>query len=506
MDSAVGEYVEQLDVLVIGAGISGIGAGRYLRTYHPDKTFAMLEARAASGGTWDLFRYPGIRSDSDLNTFGYDFKPWQDSDSIASGDKILAYLREAAAENGLDPLIRYQHRVLGASWSSECGRWSVDVETRDAAGTPTLLSISARWIFCAAGYYRYDAGYAPLFEGQNEFTGQIVHPQQWPADLDYAGKKVAIIGSGATAVTLLPAMATGPDAAERVTMVQRTPSYVMSVSRQDKTAILLKRLFGEERGYALARRKDIVTQQWIYQFCQRHPLLARKIIRWANAKELPAGYDVDTHFNPPYNPWEQRLCAVPDGDLFQVIRDGKAEVVTDRIERFTTSGIELVSGRQLEADIIVTATGLNLNLLGDIKLDIDGEPVSLPDTVVYRGMMFSGVPNLAFAVGYTNSSWTLKIGLLCQYFCQLLSYMDDNGYNAACAVADPGMPTRPLMDFGAGYVKRSLDQLPRPGTTPPWSMSTSFRSDEKLLGAEVADEYLKFNRIPQNQSAAKAPS
>jgi len=481
--------VEHLDVLVLGAGISGIGAGRYLRVEHPSKSFAILEARAASGGTWDLFRYPGIRSDSDLHTFGYEFEPWRDKESIASAPRILDYLRKTATKNGLDDHIRYHHKVLAADWSAEEARWLVEVERTD---TGERLHLTAGWIFCAGGYYRYDEGFTPKFEGRERFTGQIVHPQHWPSDLDYAGKKVVVIGSGATAVTLIPAMV---EDAAHVTMLQRTPSYIMPVPKQDALANLFKRVLGDERGYALTRRKNIAQQRAVWAFCQRHPKLARKIIRTVNAKQLPEGYAVDEHFNPPYNPWDQRLCAVPDGDLFKAIRSGKASVVTDRIATFTENGILLESGEELEADVIVTATGLNLQLFGGMKLSIDGRPVDPAETVVHRGMMLSGVPNFSIAIGYTNSSWTLKIGLVCEYFCKLLAHMDSHGYDTAWAVADPDMPTRPLLDFGAGYVQRSLAGLPKQGPTAPWLMSMSYQDDRKLLrDGDVIDDSLHFTR------------
>ncbi|AWG62828.1 flavin-containing monooxygenase [Mycobacteroides abscessus] len=495
---------EFLDVVIIGAGISGIGAGRYLKTEHPGKTFAILEARSTSGGTWDLFRYPGIRSDSDLNTFAYDFKPWRDRDAIASGDKILAYVHETAAENGLEPLIRYQHRVIAAAWSSEAGLWSIQVESDGAEG-PGVRCLRAKWIFCASGYYRYDQGYAPEFAGQSQYEGRIVHPQHWPQDLDYSGKKVVVIGSGATAVTLLPAMAAGPNAVSHITMLQRTPSYIVPVSRRDKISARLRKIFGEERGYALTRRKNILRQYLIWQFCQKFPERARSIIRSANIKGLPEGYDVDKHFNPPYDPWDQRLCAVPNGDLFKAIRQGKASIVTDQIDTFTKNGIRLASGQELEADIIVTATGLNLHLFGGMTLTVDGKEVSYPDTVAYRGIMLSGVPNFAFAIGYTNSSWTLKIGLLCQYFCRLLTHMDDSGHDVVWAVAEPGMPTRPLMDFEAGYVKRALNMLPRQGDTAPWQMSMSYHQDERLLTRRrVTDRCLRFAKTASRGTASSS--
>ncbi|MFE2349487.1 flavin-containing monooxygenase [Kitasatospora cineracea] len=488
--SAASADAEHLDVLVVGAGISGIGAARYLKTELPAKSFAVLEARAASGGTWDLFRYPGVRSDSDLHTFGYAFKPWRDEQSIADAPRILAYLRETAAENGIDPHIRYHHKVLGASWSTATARWSVEVERTDT-GERTVLTCG--WLFSAGGYYRYDRGHTPEFAGRERYTGTVVHPQHWPADLDHAGKRVLVIGSGATAVTVVPAMAA---TAGHVTMLQRTPTYVMPVSRKDPVANALKRLFGPRRGYALTRRKNIAQQRLVWSFCRRHPRAARRIIRWVNTRRLPAGYPVDEHFNPPYDPWDQRLCAVPDGDLFAAIRAGRASVVTDRIETFTETGVRLESGRELAADVVVTATGLDVQAFGGLRLTVDGREVRLADTLAYKGMMLSGVPNFAFAIGYTNSSWTLKIGLLCEHFCRLLAHLDAHGHDVCRPEpADPAMPTRPFLDFGAGYVRRAVDSLPRQGDRMPWLTSMDYRGDVALLRTgSVADPELHCSR------------
>jgi len=491
--------VEYVDVLVVGAGISGIGAGRYLRVEHPSKSFAILEAREASGGTWDLFRYPGIRSDSDLHTFGYKFEPWREKQAIASASQILTYLRETATSNGLDPHIRYQHRLVAADWSAEQASWLVRVERGDTGET---VHLRAGWLFCASGYYRYDEGFTPHFSGRERFAGEIVHPQHWPEDLDHTGKRVVVIGSGATAVTLIPAMA---DQAEHVTMLQRTPSYIMPLAREDALANLVSRVLGDVRGYAVNRRINILLDRAIWQFCGRFPRAARRIIRRMNAKLLPEGFPVDEHFNPPYNPWEQRLCVVPDGDLFTAISSGKASVVTNRIETFTETGVLLTSGEEIPADIIVTATGLKMELLADIELTIDGNPVDLSKSVVYRGMMLSGIPNLSIAFGYTKSSWTLKIDMLCEYFCRLLSYMDVHGYDTAWAVADPNMSTRPMLDFGAGYVQRALDKLPKQGPAAPWLMSSNDLGDRKLLtGSELVDDNLHFAGADSRRSATTA--
>lgn len=481
---------EHLDVLVIGAGISGIGMGHYLRTLLPDATFAILESRDDIGGTWDLFRYPGIRSDSDLFTFGYEFKPWTGA-SIATADAILGYLRETVQESHLDDgTIRFHHKVVGISWSSDTARWTVDVERSD---TGTRETITAGWIFSATGYYDYEQGFTPHFEGREDFEGTIVHPQHWPEDLDWTGKRVVVIGSGATAVTLVPAIA---ETAEHVIMLQRTPTYILPVPSVDPFAARMRKWLGDRRAHALTRRKNIARQQLLWKFTQRFPSAARRLVRHVNVKQLPEGFDVDTHFNPPYNVWDQRLCTVPDGDLYRAIRGGSADVVTDRIVRFTSSGILLESGRELDADVIVTATGLNLLPFSGLTPVVDGVSVHLPDHVAYKGMMLSDIPNFAFAIGYTNSSWTLKIGLLCEHFCRIVDHMRSQGLDTCVPVLDdPSMPRRPLLDFGAGYVQRSIDRLPQQGESFPWQMSMSYRDDVRLVRrGPVIDEHLRFLR------------
>ncbi len=481
------ETAPLLDVLIVGAGISGIGCAYHIQKKCPDLSYSIIEARGDLGGTWDLFKYPGIRSDSDLFTFGYEFKPWKEKKAIADGRSIKAYVEETAAENGIKERIRFLTRVVDIDWQSDKNYWRITLKSEESGQHE---HIAARWIFNASGYYRYDKGYAPHFKGQSQFNGQIVHPQHWPEDLEYENKRVVVIGSGATAVTLVPALA---KSASHVTMLQRTPSYVLPVPVDDPIAKHLRAWFSEDTAFKAARWFNIAKQRWVYAFSQRFPHRARKIIRSLNAKMLPEGYPVDIHFNPPYNPWEQRLCAVPGGDLFESISKGKASVATDTIDTFTETGIKLDSGQHIEADIIVTATGLNLLPLGGIVPKIDGEAVSLPECVTYKGMLLSGVPNFAIAVGYTASSWTLKIGLLCEHFTRLLNHMEEHGFTQCTPVADPNMETQPLLNFGAGYIQRSLEQLPRQGMQFPWSMSFNYAQDVKIFRkGRVDDPALKF--------------
>ncbi len=483
--------VQELDVLIVGAGISGIGCAYYLQRDQPQRSYAILEARGATGGTWDLFRYPGIRSDSDLHTFGFEFKPWVSDEAIAQGPEILRYIREAAAENGIDRHVRLNHRVVSADWSAQTGRWLVEVERTDVA---RRFQISARWLFCGTGYYRYDAGYTPDFPGVSAYRGRLVHPQQWPQRLDYAGKRVIVIGSGATAVTLVPALA---EKAEHVTMLQRSPTYVVPLPSKDGLANTLRRLLGPRLGYDLARRKNIAQQTLIYRFCQRYPGYARATIRKLNTARLPEGYPVQEHFDPRYGPWDQRLCVAPDGDLFRVIRSGRASVVTDTIERFTAEGIRLASGRQLDAEIIVTATGLRLLAFGGIRFTVDGQRMRLQDRLAFRGMMLSDMPNFAYLVGYTNASWTLKVGLVGEHLSRILSHMDRNGYDVCVPrLPYPNMTTAPLLDFQAGYVLRALQDFPRQGAYAPWRLPMDYYTDRRtLLDGPVEDRNLQFQRL-----------
>ena len=480
---------EHLDVLIVGAGLSGIGAAWHLQDKQPGKRYAILEARDAIGGTWDLFRYPGIRSDSDLHTFGYAFRPWPGRKAIADGPAIRAYIRETAVEHGIDRRIRFGHRAVRAEWSSDEARWTVEAEN---VHTGERVALTSRWLFCASGYYRYDEGYTPRLPGIERFGGPVVHPQHWPEELEHAGKRVVIVGSGATAVTLAPAMA--QDAAH-VTILQRSPTYVLPVPSEDRVANRLRALLGDERAYWLTRRKNILQQQAVYRFCRRYPDRARRLIRWVNAKQLAGtGCDVDVHFRPRYGPWDQRLCAVPDADLYKAIRAGAVSMATDQIETLTETGIRLRSGGALEADVVITATGLQILPFGGVEMRVDGRKVSLPDTVAYKGLMLSGVPNFVFAIGYTNAAWTLKVDLVCEYFCRLIAHTERHGHDACVPeVTDPAMPLQPLLDFKANYVLRTLDQLPRQGERAPWFLAMSFFKDSRYLRhGRVDDAPMRF--------------
>ena len=475
--------MEHLDVVIVGAGLSGIGMAWHLQDRCPSKRYAILEAREASGGTWDLFRYPGIRSDSDMQTMGYRFKPWKGAKALADGESILSYVRETAAEAGIDAHIRYGQRVVRADWSTPDARWTVHVEGREPVSCDFLLMCS--------GYYRYDEGYTPPFEGREDFAGEIVHPQFWPEDLDYAGKRVVVIGSGATAVTLVPALVSS--GAGHVTQLQRSPSYVLSVPEVDPIANGLRRRLGDRRGYRLTRWKNVAVATALFQLSQRFPRPMRRFYRSGALRQLPAGYAVDTHFNPRYKPWDQRLCLVPDGDFFKALSTGGADIVTAEIDRFTERGVRLRDGAELEADLIVTATGLNVLAFGGIEYTVDGEAIELPRTMAYKSMMLSGVPNMVFTVGYTNISWTLKADLVAEYACKLINHMDAHGLRIAVAPRDPAIAERPFMDFEPGYVLRSLDSLPKQGEKAPWRLSMSYIIDVlKIRRDRVDDGVLQF--------------
>lgn len=472
---------ECIDVLIVGAGLSGIGAAHHLQDAFPGLDYTILEARDAIGGTWDLFRYPGVRSDSDMQTLGYRFRPWTDEKSIADGPAILDYVRDTAAEAGINRRIRFGHRVVRANWSSADRRWTVTAEHDDET-----VTLTARFLYACTGYYRYDEGFTPRFAGIDRFRGEIVHPQHWPEHLDYAGKKVVVVGSGATAVTLVPSMSAE---AEHVTMLQRSPTYIAALPARDPIANTLRRVLGNRLAYPITRWKNVAFSTVTYQVSQRLPGIVKTVLRKAQQRQLPDGYDIDTHFTPRYNPWDQRMCLVPDGDLFRAIRRGSASIVTDRITAFTERGLALESGAELEADVVVTATGLNLLIFGGAELSVDGTPVALSETVAYKGMMLGGIPNFAFTIGYTNASWTLKADLVAEYVCRLLARMAERGETVCMPVNDdPTLTTRPLLDFAAGYVQRSVDQFPRSGSRAPWQLGMSYLHDLVTLRHRTLDD------------------
>jgi cation diffusion facilitator CzcD-associated flavoprotein CzcO len=473
---------EHVDVLVVGAGLSGIAAAYYLQTYCPQKTYAILEGRDVMGGTWDLFRYPGVRSDSDMFTFGYSFRPWPDPRSIADGPSILRYLRETATHYGIDRKIRYGHRVERADWSSAEASWSVGVRQSD--GTP--VELTCHFLYMCSGYYDYGAGYSPDWPGRDRYRGTFVHPQQWPEGLDYAGKRVVIIGSGATAVTLVPAMA---EKAGHVTMLQRSPTYILSMPSRDRLTEWARRRLPARLAYQLARWKALLLSMAFYSLARWRPAGIKRRLVQRVQEELGAGYDVGKHFTPRYNPWDQRLCLVPDSDLFKAINTGKASVVTDAIETFTETGIRLQSGQELQADIVVTATGLNMKLMGGVRLAVDGRPVVLPEHTVYKGLMCSDVPNLALALGYTNASWTLKCELTSRYVCRLLNYMDSRGYRRCTPrLCDPSVGPEPVLSFTSGYIQRALASLPSQGSKRPWKVYQNYLLDLLTMGLGRLDD------------------
>jgi monooxygenase len=481
--------VDHVDVLIVGAGLSGIGAGYHMQVDCPDKTYAILEARDAIGGTWDLFRYPGIRSDSDMYTLGYAFRPWAEAQAIADGSSILRYIRETAADYGIDRKIRFHHRVLRAEWSTPDARWTVEASRGD---TQETVRLTCGFLFMCSGYYRYDDGYTPDFPGIERFRGPIVHPQHWTGDIDYAGKRVVVIGSGATAVTLAPAIARH---AAHVTLLQRSPGYIVSLPAQDPLAASLGGVLPAKLAYSIVRWKSILLTMLSFQLSRHWPRAMKALIRRHIERRLPSGYDVHTHFTPRYDPWDQRLCVVPDGDLFDAIAQGRVTMATDRIKTFTEHGLELTSGAQLDADLIVTATGLNLLPLGGMQVAVDGRDVELSETMSYKGMMISGVPNLASAFGYTNASWTLKSELTCAYVCRLLTYMDAHGYRQCTPRhPDPSIAEQPFVDFSSGYVVRSIDQFPRQGSKAPWRLYQNYALDilTLRLGA-IEDGTMEFS-------------
>ncbi len=464
--------VDHVDVLIVGAGLSGIAASYYLQTQCPARSYTILEGRGQLGGTWDLFRYPGIRSDSDMFTLGYSFRPWQGDRSIADGPAILNYLRETSKEFGIDRHIRFQHRVRSASWSSQQARWTVEAEV-GSQQQPVRYSCS--FLYLCSGYYDYAEGYAPAFPGSQDFQGRLIHPQHWPEDLDYQGQRIVVIGSGATAVTLVPALA---QTAAHVTMLQRSPSYILSVPTEDHLARTIRKLLPERIANRLLRWKNVLLSIAFFQLCRRAPARAKRFFRRQLIRELPPEFDLEMHFQPRYDPWDQRVCLVPDADLFQAIKSGRASVVTDQIVKFTRQGILLQSGRELAADIIVTATGLKLLPAGGIRLDVDGSVVAAGQCLTYKGLMLSNVPNLALCVGYVNASWTLRAELSCQYVCRLLNYMQRHGYIQCVPRCGPAViGVQPLLGLTSGYVQRAHNLLPKQGPKAPWRMHQNYVRD-----------------------------
>jgi cation diffusion facilitator CzcD-associated flavoprotein CzcO len=478
---------EAVDVLIIGAGLSGIGGACQLRNKCPNQSFIILESREASGGTWDLFRYPGIRSDSDMYTMSYGFKPWRDAAAIADGDKILRYIRETATEYDVERHIRYRHKVVAAHWSSAEKRWRVTAERGD---TGELITVSCKFIFSCSGYYDYESGYTPDFEGIDHFQGELFHAQHWPKALDYAGKRVVVVGSGATAVTLVPTMS---HHTSHLVMLQRSPTYIANVPQEDPTARLLRKFLPISWAFRLTRWKKVLFQIYLYRLSRRRPKDLRRFLLGQVREELGPDYDVATHFTPRYDPWDQRLCAVPNGDMFAAIREGRAEVVTDQIDHFTAAGLQLKSGAHLEADIVVLATGLNLKFAGGVEYQIDEKPVDFTQHYIYRGMMFSDMPNLAFTVGYTNSSWTLKVELTANYMCRLLNHMQNQGHDCVVPRLKGSITEEPFLDFNAGYVLRSRDRFPKQGNRLPWKNYQNYIKDFiSLRLGKLRDKELEF--------------
>ena len=495
-----GAVAAHVDVLIVGAGLSGIGAAHYLQTACPWASYTILEARDAIGGTWDLFRYPGIRSDSDMHTLGYSFRPWDGDKSIADGDSILQYIKDTAAEAGITPQIRFNHRVTAANWSSADSVWQITAERVD---TGERLQLTAGFLFSCSGYYRYDEGYLPDFAGMGDFRGIIIHPQHWPEVVDFAGKRIVVIGSGATAVTLVPALARS---AAHVTMLQRSPSYIASIPEKSPVAALFRAILPAKAAGTAAKWFHALMMQAFYRGCRRWPTQMRRMLLQGLRRQLPPGYDIDTHFTPPYDPWDQRFCAVPNGDLFKVISDGSASIATDHIERFTEQGLLLASGTELEADIIVTATGLQLLFLGGITLTVDGETVDPSTRLTYKGMMLEGVPNLAFAIGYTNASWTLKCDLTCDYVCRVLNHMHTRGLTRCVARNnDASAVEGTLFGLTSGYIQRSAHLLPKQGTHYPWRVYQSYLRDYRALKmSDVDDEYMEFSGGAREDARAAA--
>ena len=483
---------DHFDVLIVGAGLSGIGAGYHVQSNCPIKTYAILEGRDRIGGTWDLFRYPGVRSDSDMFTLGYRFKPWTEAKAIADGPSILNYIKATAAEFGIDRHIRYNQQVMASSWSSETARWTVTVVHGDET-----LTYTCNFLLMCSGYYNYDAGYAPSFPGSEHFKGEIVHPQKWTDDIDYAGKRVVVIGSGATAVTLVPSMA---EKAAHVTMLQRSPTYVVSRPASDDVADRLRRWLPQKLAYMIVRWRNVLRGMYVYQLCKRQPAKIKGMIIGGVKMALGPDYDVAKHFTPTYNPWDQRLCLVPDGDLFRAIKSGRASVATDQIETFTETGIRLQSGEELPADLVVTATGLELAVLGKMTITVNGKLIDPAKTMTYKGMMYSDVPNMAVVMGYTNASWTLKCDLTCEYVCRLINHMDRHGYAAATPRrSDPTVVEEPWVNFSSGYIQRSISKMPKQGSKAPWRLNQNYVKDLLALRyGTLSDDAMTYEKIKED--------
>jgi cation diffusion facilitator CzcD-associated flavoprotein CzcO len=481
----------EVDVLIIGAGISGIGAAYHLQKHCPNQSYAIIEARSAVGGTWDLFSYPGIRSDSDMFTFGFNFKPWRSPKTISPGEDIKNYISEAATENGINKHIVFEHKVVSANWDSTTAKWYTKIQNLQTGDCCQYIS---GFFFSCAGYYNYEKGYTPEFNGIESFTGDVIHPQFWPQNLDYTAKNVVVIGSGATAVTLVPAMAA---TAGHVTMLQRSPTYIASGPEKDIFANVMRRYLPAKLAYSLSRWRKILLGMFMYSIARRRPESVKKVIRDGIIDVLGKDYPVDKHFKPNYQPWDQRACLAPDGDLFNAIKNGSASVVTDHIDTFTATGITLQSGEELAADIIITATGLNLAILGSYEISVDNKPFNAADSYCYKGMMLSGLPNFAFSMGYTNASWTLKSDLVGQYVCRLINHMHKHQHHY-CQPVLPinGMESEPFINFTSGYITRSLDQMPKQGRDKPWKLNQNYILDRMSLSyTSVVDDSIVFSTI-----------
>ena len=481
------------NVVVVGAGISGIGAGYHLQKQCPNKSFVILEGRERFGGTWDLFRYPGIRSDSDMHTMGYRFKPWIDEKFIADGSSILNYLEETIDENNLGNKIRYQHKVLTSSWSSSTSKWTLEVKNLTSGLTENF---TCNFLMMCGGYYNYDEGYSPHFENQEQFNGLIIHPQKWPDNLDYKNKKVVVIGSGATAVTIIPAMA---DQVEHITMLQRSPTYFMSAPDKDMIGNYFKKIFPQKTAYFLTRWKNILLGNYFYKQCVNNPEKVKEMLINGVRDQLGEDYDIDTHFTPKYKPWDERLCFVPNADMFEAMKSGKASVVTDHIDKFTETGIKLKSVEELAADIIIKATGLNLQFLNGIDVKVDNSQVNISEKLAYKGRMFNDIPNLACSFGYARASWTLGADLSSEYVCKLLNYMDKHGYDYCSPVI--GKEVREegtYLNLSSGYVKRAIDRMPKQGSREPWKGNQSYLSDvTELRWGSITNDDLHFKTANQ---------